>query len=103
MENSRSDNPERNEYQDQLDQEEGHTLHDGDEDEDVESGQESDVHHRPSPGFYDRIVNRWDYYWVMLIEWDNGIAERRGIGQIYKTAAEKSFPPGPVWKQIVLA
>jgi hypothetical protein len=45
----------------------------------------------------------WDYYWVLLIEWDNGVAERRGIGKIFKIAAEKSFPPGPVWKQINLA
>lgn len=51
----------------------------------------------------DGVKDRCDYYWVMLIEWNNGIAERRGIGPVYKNAPEKSFPPGPVWKQIVLA
>ena len=57
----------------------------------------------PYVDLYDRASYRWDYYWVLLIEWDKGVAERRGIGQIYKVAAEKSFAPGPVWKRIVLA
>jgi hypothetical protein len=57
----------------------------------------------PYVDLYDRATYRWDYYWILLIEWDDGVAERRGIGQIYKAAAEKSFPPGPVWKRIVLA
>jgi hypothetical protein len=56
-----------------------------------------------SPSLQDGVDNGWDYYWIMLIEWDNGVAERRGIGQIYKTAAEYSFLPGPVWKKIILA
>ena len=47
---------------------------------------------------------RWDLYWVMLIEWDGkgNLAERRGIGQIYQKLIETSFPPGPSWKKIVL-
>lgn len=54
--------------------------------------------------------NRWleadpdlfDLYWVMLIVWDGGIAERRGLGQIYQSKIMKSLPPGPVWKEILL-
>jgi hypothetical protein len=41
-------------------------------------------------------------YWVMLIEWRGGIAERKAIGSIWQEAVENSFPPGPVWKEIVL-
>lgn len=43
-----------------------------------------------------------DLYFVMLILWKKGIAERRGLGQIRQCAIEHSFPPGPVWKEIVL-
>lgn len=41
-------------------------------------------------------------FWAMLIEWKNGIAERRGLGQIYQKALANSFAPGPVWKEILL-
>ena len=44
-----------------------------------------------------------DQYNVMLLEWDSGIAERRGIGNIKKSAIRRSLPPGPVWKEILLA
>ena len=33
----------------------------------------------------------------------DGIAERRGIGTIFKRAIESSLAPGPVWKEIFLA
>jgi hypothetical protein len=42
-------------------------------------------------------------YNVMLLEWNGGIAERRGIGIMYKEAVERSFTPGPLWKEIFLA
>jgi hypothetical protein len=41
-------------------------------------------------------------YWALQIEWDKGVAERRGICQIYRDALEWSFKPGPVWKEVVL-
>lgn len=47
----------------------------------------------------------WSQFNVMLIEWRHGIAERRGISQVSATgfSVERgSFPPGPVWKEIVL-
>ncbi|KAH9215479.1 heterokaryon incompatibility protein-domain-containing protein [Leptodontidium sp. 2 PMI_412] len=42
-------------------------------------------------------------YHVLLLEWIGGIAERRGLGVIYQNAVERSFTPGPVWKEIFLA
>ena len=45
---------------------------------------------------------KWDLYWVMLIKWTDGIAERKGIGQMYHSSLDRAFPPGPIWKQIVL-
>lgn len=45
----------------------------------------------------------WIYYNVLLLEWNGGIAERRGIGIIDRKAVERSFNPGPLWKEIFLA
>ncbi|KAK4186058.1 hypothetical protein QBC35DRAFT_388147 [Podospora australis] len=41
-------------------------------------------------------------YSVMLIEWHQGVAERRGIGHVVKTEVQSSFAPGPTWKGIIL-
>ena len=41
-------------------------------------------------------------YNVMAIEWMGGVAERRGIGVISQGSVADSYPPGPVWKEIVL-
>ncbi|KAK0726134.1 heterokaryon incompatibility protein-domain-containing protein [Lasiosphaeris hirsuta] len=41
-------------------------------------------------------------YYAMIIEWNNGVAERRGLGVIEHDAVRQSFSPGPVWKEIVL-
>lgn len=43
-----------------------------------------------------------DSYDVLLLEWKGGLAERRGIGTISKSAIENSFSPGPLWKEILL-
>ena len=44
----------------------------------------------------------WGSYNVMLVEWQKGLAERRGIGLLRKEAIHQSFQPGPQWKEIVL-
>jgi hypothetical protein len=44
----------------------------------------------------------WRLYWVLLLTWNDGVAERRGIGQILQSSIETSFPPGPQWREIVL-
>jgi len=39
---------------------------------------------------------------VMLLEWSEGVAERRGIGTVGTSALATSFDPGPTWKEILL-
>jgi hypothetical protein len=51
---------------------------------------------------YQGSEQEWRLYWVMLIIWDKGVAERRGLGQILQSSIKKSFQPGPQWKEIVL-
>jgi hypothetical protein len=55
-----------------------------------------------SPTHDNNIKNKGLLYWVMYIEWKSGIAERRGLGNIYHDALDRSFSPGPVWKEILL-
>jgi hypothetical protein len=43
------------------------------------------------------------YYNALLIEWQGGIAERRGFAVMPQDAVENSLPPGPEWKEILLA
>lgn len=42
-------------------------------------------------------------YFVMLLEWQGPVAQRRGLGMIEKSAILKGFPPGPQWKEIMLS
>ncbi|KAK1753807.1 HET-domain-containing protein [Echria macrotheca] len=42
-------------------------------------------------------------YKVMLLKWQDGVAERRGIGIVFKDKFQESYSPGPVWKEILLA
>ena len=50
------------------------------------------------------LLSEWrpDLYNIMLLEWNGGLAERRGIGTIDQSAIDMSFSPGPVWKEILL-
>lgn len=43
-----------------------------------------------------------EVYMIMLIEWIDGVAERRGIGFMDALEVENSLAPGPVWKDITL-
>ncbi|KAK5653509.1 hypothetical protein OQA88_8768 [Cercophora sp. LCS_1] len=43
------------------------------------------------------------FFNVMLIEWVDKVAERRGLGTVSRAAVEQSFAPGPLWKEICLA
>jgi hypothetical protein len=52
---------------------------------------------------YDSDSDGWKYYQVLLLEWNGGIAERRGIGIIFQKAVEQSIFPGPIWKEILMA
>ena len=52
---------------------------------------------------YPEVINQWRYYNILLLEWQGGIAERRGFGVIFQGAVDNSLAPGPVWKEIFLA
>jgi hypothetical protein len=41
-------------------------------------------------------------YMVMMAKWENGVAVRKGIGELWQGEIKASLPPGPVWKEIVL-
>ncbi|CCT66432.1 related to tol protein [Fusarium fujikuroi] len=43
------------------------------------------------------------FYNIMILEWNGGIAERRGFGLLHQGAVEFSLDPGPSWKEIFLA
>lgn len=43
-----------------------------------------------------------EVYMIMLIEWIDGVAERRGIGFVDAVECRNSMAPGPVWKDIIL-
>lgn len=58
---------------------------------------------RHSNNRYSKVVGQWAYYYVLLLEWQGGIAERRGFGIIFQAAIQNSLKPGPVWKEIFLA
>lgn len=61
----------------------------------------------PSKEDLDEVELGWslsskEVYMIMLIEWFNGVAERRGIGFIDAVDIKNSMAPGPVWKEIIL-
>ncbi|KAI1126853.1 heterokaryon incompatibility protein-domain-containing protein [Nemania abortiva] len=43
------------------------------------------------------------FFWVLMIEWEKGLAERKGIGKIRREALAATLDPGVSWKEIVLA
>ncbi|KAK1834103.1 heterokaryon incompatibility protein-domain-containing protein [Podospora conica] len=43
-----------------------------------------------------------ELYNVMLLKWDGDVAERRGIGEVWKRGVLNSLDPGPTWKEITL-
>ena len=44
----------------------------------------------------------WDLFWVLVIVWQDGIAERRGVGQVLASAFETAVDPGPEVKLVLL-
>lgn len=43
------------------------------------------------------------FFWVLMIGWAEGVAERKGIGKIHRKAIASAPVPGVSWKEIVLA
>jgi hypothetical protein len=44
----------------------------------------------------------WKLFWIVHIVWKDGIAERRGIGQLLSSALETATDPKPEIKAILL-
>ncbi|GAP93137.1 putative tol protein [Rosellinia necatrix] len=43
------------------------------------------------------------FFWLLMIEWKKGVAERKGIGKIHRNALASPLEPGVSWKEVVLA
>jgi hypothetical protein len=41
-------------------------------------------------------------FWALMLKWEDGIAERRGLAILSKKVLKTCLPPGPRWKAIVL-
>ena len=41
-------------------------------------------------------------FWVLYVVWKEGIAERRGVGQILQEALEDAVEPAPRVKSVLL-
>jgi hypothetical protein len=44
----------------------------------------------------------WDLFWVLVVVWQDGIAERRGVAQVLASALEMAVEPGPEVKSVLL-
>jgi hypothetical protein len=59
----------------------------------------------PSKHFQEKgtaAAEEFDLFWVLYVIWQNGIAERRGLGQVLHKAVTESWSPGPVIKEVLL-
>ncbi|KAI0535880.1 heterokaryon incompatibility protein-domain-containing protein [Xylaria digitata] len=43
------------------------------------------------------------FFWVLMIKWEKGVAERKGIGKIHRNVLTSAIDPGVSWREIVLA
>ncbi|KAI3341474.1 heterokaryon incompatibility protein-domain-containing protein [Ustulina deusta] len=43
------------------------------------------------------------FFWVLMIEWEKSVAERKGIGKIHRNVLASAPDPGVSWKEITLA
>lgn len=41
-------------------------------------------------------------FWALMLVWKDGVAERRGVAELSKSALDGCLPPGPRWKAITL-
>ncbi|KAF4976017.1 hypothetical protein FZEAL_7273 [Fusarium zealandicum] len=47
-------------------------------------------------------LDEWDLFWIMFVVEENGVYERRGVGQVLDSALANSCAPGPEFKPILL-
>jgi hypothetical protein len=43
-----------------------------------------------------------DSFWALMLMWKDGVAERCGVAKLSKDVIDRSLPPGPRWKAVVL-
>ena len=43
-----------------------------------------------------------DAFWAVMLVWEDGMAERRGVVELSKSILDGCLPPGPRWKAVVL-
>lgn len=48
------------------------------------------------------MKSSWNLFWVLQISWKDGIAERKGVGQVLSSALETSVDSKPKIKTILL-
>lgn len=56
-----------------------------------------------TPGFAGIPRADRPFYWVMIVEREGVVAERRGLGFIYQSHIDHLLSPGKVWKEVILA
>lgn len=44
----------------------------------------------------------WKLFWILHVVWKDGIAERRGVGQVLNSALETAIEPKPETKLVLL-
>jgi hypothetical protein len=44
----------------------------------------------------------WDLFWILHVVWKDGIAQRRGVGQVMSSALENAAEPKPEVKLVLL-
>jgi hypothetical protein len=44
----------------------------------------------------------WKLFWVLYVIWEDGIAERRGVGQVLCEALDVAVEPKPQVKLVLL-
>ena len=49
----------------------------------------------------EKNIGPWDLLWVLVVERKDGIAERRGVGQVLASALETAIKPGPEVKSVL--
>jgi hypothetical protein len=55
--------------------------------ESTKAGQINDTTNNPSE---DDNRNKWDLFWILHVVWENGIAQRRGVGQVLESSLESA-------------
>lgn len=53
-------------------------------------------------GKFALLIASDDSFGALMLIWQDGIAERRGVAKLSKNVIDSCLPPGPRWKAIIL-